>query len=279
MNLTINGISVTPSPGESLYDITRRLGFFNGKLSSDPLAAKIIGKTFTLNYIPLREKDVDIDRESMRRAIAASGGVVQLLGYKDALGKEVYKRTAQFIIFLAIKKCWPNAEAQMSFTVGSGLYIKVSGAEDFSVITLKEEIQRIVNEDIKLIRRRLKTDEAIDYFIATGEDDKARLLSYREYDYLDVYQYGEYIDYFYGEMAPSTGFLKVWDIMPMDEGFIFIFPDASDPDRVSRYRHMPNFMHVYSEGKRWGELMECETVADLNELVISGEIRELIRVF
>ena len=278
MDLIMNGISVAPRPGESLYEIAKRLGFFEGRLSKDPIAAKIIGKTFTLNYIPLRQKDIGDERESMRRAIAASGGVIQLLSYKDTLGKEVYKRTAQFIIFLAIKKCWPNAEAKMSFTVGSGLYIKVSGAEEFSVITLKEEIQRIVNEDIRLIRRRLRTDEAIDYFIATGEDDKARLLSYREYDYLDVYQYGDYIDYFYGEMAPSTGFLKVWDIMPMDEGFIFIFPDAEDPDRVSRYRHMPNFMHVYSEGKRWGELMECETVADLNELVCSGGIRELIRV-
>ena len=278
MDLIMNGISVAPRPGESLFEIAKRLGFFEGRLSKDPIAAKIIGKTFTLNYIPLRQKDIGDERESMRRAIAASGGVIQLLSYKDTLGKEVYKRTAQFIIFLAIKKCWPNAEAKMSFTVGSGLYIKVSGAEEFSVITLKEEIQRIVNEDIRLIRRRLRTDEAIDYFIATGEDDKARLLSYREYDYLDVYQYGDYIDYFYGEMAPSTGFLKVWDIMPMDEGFIFIFPDAEDPDRVSRYRHMPNFMHVYSEGKRWGELMECETVADLNELVCSGGIRELIRV-
>ena len=278
MKLTINGISVTPSPGESLYDITKRLGFFEGRLATDPIAAKIIGKTFTLNYIPLREKDVGEERESLRRAIAASGGEIKLLRYKDVLGNEVYKRTAQFIIFLAIKKCWPEAEAKMSFTVGSGLYIKVSGAEDFSVITLKEEIQRIVNEDIKLIRRRLRTDEAVDYFIATGEDDKARLLSYREYEHLDVYQYGDYIDYFYGEMAPSTGFLKVWDIMPMDEGFIFIFPDSIDPDRVARYRHMPNFMHVYSAGTRWGELMECETVADLNELVCSGEIRELIRV-
>ena len=237
MNLIINGISVTPNPDETLFEIAMRLGFFEGKLSTDPIAAKIKGKTFTLNYVPLRQKDIQLERESMRRAITASGGNVQLLRYSDALGKEVYKRTAQFIIFLAIKKCWPDAEAKMSFTVGQGLYIKVSGAEDFSVITLKEEIQRIVNEDIRLIRRRLKTDEAIDYFIATGEDDKARLLSYREYDYLDVYQYGEYIDYFYGEMAPSTGFLKVWDIMPMDEGFIFIFPDTEDPDRVSRYKH------------------------------------------
>ena len=278
MKLKINGISVTPMPDESLYEMTKRLGLFKGKLSTDPIAAMIIGKTFTLNYVPVRQKDVQTERDSMRRAIAASDGNITLLTYNDSLGRAVYKRTAQFIIFLAIKKCWPEARAKMSFTVSSGLYIKVSGAPDFSVITLKEEIQRIVSEDIKLVRRRLKTDEAIDYFIATGEDDKARLLSYREFDYIDIYQYGDYMDYFYGEMAPSTGFLKVWDIMPMDEGFIFIFPDSNDHDRVARYRHMPNFMSVYSEGKRWGELMECETVADLNELVSSGNIRELIRV-
>ncbi len=278
MKLTIDGRTVTALPDESLYDITKKMGFFTGKLSDDPVAAMIIGRTFTLNYIPLRQKDVNAERESARRAMAASNGNIKLLRYSDNLGREVYKRTAQFIIFLAIKQLWPDARARMSFTVGQGLYIKVTGAEDFSVTTLKEKIQSIVSEDIKLIRRRISTAEAIDYFIATGEDDKARLLSYREVSWIDLYQYRNYMDYFYGEMAPSTGFLKVWDIMPMEEGFIFIFPDNNDPDRVARYRHMPNFMNVYSEGKRWGELMECETVADLNELVSSGEIRELIRV-
>ena len=112
MDLIINGIKATPNPGESLFEITKRLGFFKGTLSTDPLAAKIAGKTFTLNYIPLRQKDVDVEGETTRRAVAASGGVVQLLSYKDALGKEVYKRTAQFIIFLAIKKCWPEAVLQ-----------------------------------------------------------------------------------------------------------------------------------------------------------------------
>lgn len=278
MKLTIDGRTVTALPDESLYDITKKMGFFTGKLSEDPIAAMIIGRTFTLNYIPLRQKDVNAERESARRAMAASNGNIKLLRYSDNLGRDVYKRTAQFIIFLAIKQLWPDARARMSFTVGSGLYIKVTGAEDFSVTTLKEKIQSIIDEDIRLIRRRVSTAEAIDYFIATGEDDKARLLSYREISWIDMYQYRNYMDYFYGEMAPSTGFLKVWDIMPMEEGFIFIFPDSNAPDRVARYRHMPNFMNVYSEGKRWGELMECETVADLNELVSSGKIRELIRV-
>ena len=100
MNLTINGISVEPRPDESLFEITKRIGFSGEKLSLQPIAAKIAGKIFTLNYVPLRKKDVDLVGESMRRAVAASDGIVQLLFYKDSLGKEVYKRTAQFIIFL-----------------------------------------------------------------------------------------------------------------------------------------------------------------------------------
>ena len=62
------------------------------------------------------------------------------------------------------------------------------------------------------------------------------------------------------------------------EGFIFIFPDIKNPDRVAEYHEMPNLFSVYKEGKNWGELMKCETVADLNELVENGGIRELIRV-
>jgi len=79
-------------------------------------------------------------------------------------------------------------------------------------------------------------------------------------------------------MAPSTAFLRVWDILEAPEGFTFVFPDSSNPDRVARFHESPNLFNVYVEGKKWGELMECETVADLNELVDSGKIRELIRV-
>ena len=97
MNLIIDGIKAQPIIGESLLDITKRLGLFKDSLSSDPIAAKIAGEVFTLNYIPLRQRDVFYERESMRKAMAASGGVVKLLRYGDPLGMDVYTKTAQFI--------------------------------------------------------------------------------------------------------------------------------------------------------------------------------------
>ena len=278
MKLYIDGIEVTALPGQSLYDIASGLGLFSGKLSSDPIVAKITGRVFTLNYIPVRQKDVLPDRESVRKAMAASVGVIRLLRYGDASARDAYRRTAQFVLFLAIGRLWPDAQAKMSCTLGQGMYIKVTGAEDFSADKLKDEVARIVAENIPLKRRRILTEDAIKYYNSIGKEDKARLLSYRKKTTLDVYENGSFSDYYYGEMTPSTGFLMTWDILPAPEGFIFLFPDVKNPDCVAEYREMPNLFSVYTEGKNWGELMECETVADLNELVETGRVRELIRV-
>lgn len=278
MKLTIDGVVISVAVGESLLDLAQRLFPFENKLSKDPIAAKLAGEVFTLNYVPLREKEAQSEPESIRKAMQASGGVVRLLRYADPAGRDAYRRTAQFVLFLALRRLYPQARAKMSCTVGAGLFVKVTGEPSFCVARLKEEVERIVQEDIPLVRRRISTAQAMEYYTRIGQTDKARLLAYRELETLDVYESGDFADYFYGEMAPSTRFLRVWDILPAQNGFLFIFPDPSDPDRVAPYREMPNFLQVYNEGKRWGELMECETVADLNELVDLGRVRELIRV-
>lgn len=278
MRLIIDDREVEVRADQSLLDIIREMGLVTGKLSTDPIAAKIAGDIFTLNYIPLREKDVRPDSERVREAIAASNGIVRLVRYTDPAGAEVYTRTAQFVLFLAIEQLWPDAEATMSFTVGSGLYVKVSGAEGFSAELLRERVDKIVEENIPLLRRRISTAEAIEYYQNNGQEDKARLLSYRPSATFDIYKHGDYADYFYGEVAPSTGYLRSYDILEAEDGFIFVFPQKKSPDRVSQYKEQPNLFAVCNEGKEWGELMECETVADLNELVDNGGIRELVRI-
>ena len=158
------------------------------------------------------------------------------------------------------------------------MYIQLSGTDDFSVDALKKRVRELVDEDIPLLRRRVSLSDAMEHYHANGQTDKARLLKWRNFDYFDEYCYGDFADYFYGEMVPYTGYLQVWDIREAEGGFLFVYPDAQNPDRVANFLESPNFFRVFSEGERWGELMECETVADLNDLTTSGKIRELIRV-
>ena len=278
MKLYIDNRPIEAKPGQSLRELIAQLNLECAALSMRPLAAKIAGEVFTLNYVPVREKDAGGERTSMRRAMAASGGRVHLLRYADGAGKDVYKRTSQFVMFLALRQLWPEATAKMTCKVGSGIFVNVIGAADFSAERLKERVRSIVEEDIPLIRRRVSLDEAVAHFEADGLDDKVRLLKWRSVDYFDEYAYGDFADYYYGEMMPSTGYLQNWDIRSAEGGFIFVYPDDHDPDRVADYHESPNFYNVFIEGERWCELMECETVADLNDLTTSGRIRELIRV-
>lgn len=278
MKLWIDGNEIIAAAGQSLLDLIKELGLDRSELSDRPIAAKIAGQVFNLNYIPVRQQDLQEERVTLRRAMAASEGQVHLLRYADPAGKDVYQRTVQFLLFLALRRLWPNARAKMNCTVGPALYIEVLNEPAFDAEQLKCQFKELVQENFPLIRRRISTTDAIAQYTKEGQDDKARLLRWRTHDTFDQYVHGDFADYFYGELAPASGYVSVWDIIPAERGFLFLYPDGVNPDTVDTYTEMPKFMAVHAEGERWCELMECETVADLNELVQNGKLRELIRV-
>ena len=278
MYLTIDGLKTEAQPGKSILDLLKDLGLEKDCLSQRPLAAKIAGEVFTLNYIPVRTSEENGDTAVMRRAMEASGGKIHLLRYRDSGGRKCYVRTAQFTMFLAFKQLWPRGIPKVSCTLGNSVYVSVENTEDFSASRLKEQVRFLIEKDIVPLRRRVSLETAIENYRASGQEDKAKLLSWRNVNYFDEYYCQGFSDYYYGEMMPSTGYLKVWDILPADGGFVWVYPDDRDPDRLSKVPSMPNFFSVFSEGERWCQLMECQTVADLNDLTTSGRIRELIRV-
>ena len=187
MKLCIDGRKMDVQTGMRLIDAVKQLGLDSDSLAKRPLAAKMAGEVFNLNYIPVRRQEAEPDRPSIRRAMAASGGIVHLLRYEDPTGREVYVRTAQFEIFLALRQLWPRARAKMNCTVGAGLYIEVQGAETFCADKLKERVGELVAQDIPLLRRRVSVQTAIEHFRADGQTDKARLLSWRQEPYFDEY--------------------------------------------------------------------------------------------
>ncbi len=276
MELRLDTHLITAEPGQSLLDMVKALGLDDPRLSGRPLAAKIAGEVFTLNYVPVRHKDME--NTNVRTAMADSGGQVRLLRYSDAAGRSTYIRTAQFVIFLALSRLWPDAKAKMHCTVSSGMYIEMEKQPDYSLAKLEAEIRRLVEADIPLLRTRSTTAEAIEYFKSHGKQDKARLLQWRQVEHFDTYAYGDFRDYYYGEMAPSTGYLTVWELLDAEGGFIFMLPDDNQPDRVSCYNDMPQFLSAFFEGQRWCELLDCEDVAELNAMTVSGGLRELVRV-
>ncbi len=283
MQIRINGIPADARPGESLREIVVRLGLDTESLKTRPIAADIAGEVFTLNYIPMRQREQGDNPTTfrMRKAIRKGGGEVKLIRYGESRGRAIYERTIIYIFFLAMRELFPMAHAKVNYAVGPSLDISVDVEPQFTpddMEAIRTKMRGIVEADYPLIRKRLDIDEAIERFEKDGQEDKVRLLKWRQFTYFDVYEHGDYADYFYGEMLPSTGYAKVFDLQFRPGGLFLLRPSDADADVATRYVYMPNLSKVFARSDKWGDLMHCRCVADLNDMVENGSVRELIRV-
>ena len=283
MQISIDGNPVEAKIGESLLDIVRRMGLDSADLSERPLAADLGGEVFTLNYVPCREQDrlpAAVGYRE-RRAIRHSKGIIKLIRYGENRGQRVYERTLLFVFLLAVRELFPDAHVKVNYAVGAGLYISMKKETPLTkseVDALRRKCREIVAADYVLERRRLDIDEAIAFFEKDKQTDKVRLLNYRQFTFFDIYQLGEYVDYFYGEMCPSTGYANVMNLQYEAPGLFLLRPAAKDVNKPSTYVKSPRLSSVFAESDRWAGLMHCSCVADLNDMVMNGTVRELIRV-
>lgn len=278
MQLFLDNIPVEVEGGEPLLRLIQRAGLDSDILAKKPLAAQIGGAVFTLNSDPVHRDEKGV---RLRRAVQDAGGRIKLLRYGDDLGKRVYERTLQYVLFMAMRRLWPGARVQAHYSLGAGVYMTVEkepALSEADIARLRVECQSIIDADLPLIRERMSIKEAIAFFQKEGQEDKVRLLKWRRFNYFDCYRQGDYLDYFYGEMAPSTGYVKVFGLQFLAPGLVMLMPDARDPQKAGCYDPSPKFAAVFAQSDEWGRLLNCANVADLNEMVETGAVRELVRV-
>ncbi len=265
MKLDIDGKVFETQERQSILVALKVLGYESDSLRDRPLAAKIGGEIFSLQYAPKTDCSI------------------HLLRYHEDLGRRVYERTLEFTMILCIRRLFPKAKVRVRYSLGPGLYMSVeNGAEVFNescVLQLEGEMRRLVRQALPLERKRIPIEEALAFYEADGQTDKANLLKWRKFNYFDVYQADGYMDYFYGEMTPDTSYVDIFRLkFVKDNELIMLLPRNDAPDVPSDYLMLPKLNRVLRQSDEWGMLMECATVNELNVRIKNGSIRELIRV-
>ena len=202
------------------------------------------------------------------------------LTYADEEGKRIYERSLQFIFLTAAHRLYPGERVRIRHSFVQGLYIDLPNVnvKPQIVARLKEEMRRIVAADMPIQRFTVSTGDAQDYFARTGQTDRLRILGYRKFGHFTLYRIDGLEDYFYGEMAPRTGLIDVFDLRAYGEGIILQMPDANDPTKPARFVDLPHLIHTYSEAANWHAILNCENAADLNDMIVNRRLREFIRV-
>ncbi|AEX86168.1 uridine kinase [Marinitoga piezophila KA3] len=197
-------------------------------------------------------------------------------------GMRIYRRALLFIIYIALKRKFKKSKLVVHHSIGSGLYFEIKGVKNSekNIEKLKAEMKKIIEEDLLFEKITLSKFDAIKYFDENDEKDKAILFKYRKKTTVKVYKCGEYINYFYEYMPPSTGYIELFDVIAYDKGFVLLHPNQSSPDKIPEFKPLPKLSATFIEYKKWLDILNIQNVGELNSLIAKGVNKsgELIRI-
>ncbi|MCC6501095.1 MAG: nucleoside kinase [Anaerolineales bacterium] len=197
-------------------------------------------------------------------------------------GTRIYRRSLTFLLEMVFADMYPQATLFIDHSVASGgYYCEVNGRKPLSeseLGVLKVLMQKIVKDDLPFTRKEVPLKEAMAYFLSRGEDDKVQLLKYRRKPYLTLYSLNERMDYHHGYMAPSTGYLKWFDLAPTGDGFTLLYPNRKNPNELLPMPEYPKLLATFLQYGGWLEKLGISNVGALNEAIESGRGGEIVLV-
>lgn len=204
----------------------------------------------------------------------------------DQPGIQTYHRSAIFLMMKAFYDIGGSENIEkvtVDFSLGKGFYIKPQGAITVTKELLdrvKSRMKEYADQKIPIMKRSVNTDDAIELFHKHGMYDKERLFRYRRVSRVNLYSIGGFEDYYYGYMVQNTGYIKYFDIISYDEGFMLMLPQKENPKEVPVFEaeKKQKLFQVMKESVKWGERLNVSHVGALNETIAAGNINELILI-
>lgn len=177
---------------------------------------------------------------------------------------------------------FPDGRLFIDHSVSSGgFYCEVAGRAALTsadLDSLKAEMKKQVLQDHHFERKEVPIQQAVEYFKQRGDTDKIRLFAHRRKDYLTMYILNGRMDYMHGYMVPSTGYLRWFDLRPVEGGFILQFPRRHAPTQLEPMGHYPKLISAFRQYGDWLETLDIGNVGALNDAIQFGRADELILV-
>lgn len=211
---------------------------------------------------------------------------VEYLDATDPSGMRVYIRSLCFVLSKAAQDIFPESKLFIEHPISGGFYCNFTrpkqglrGITPEDIVRIKERMQEIIGLDMPFRRNEVPTEEAIKIFRERGFMDKALLLETSDIVYSDYYTLGDTVDYYYGPLVPSAGYLKVFGLEPYGEnGMLLRIPDHHDPTKLLNMVPQPQTFNAYKEQVKWNVIMRLSNVGDVNKACKEGNATELIQV-
>lgn len=208
-------------------------------------------------------------------------GKLEFVTLDTADGMSVYRRSLTFIMIRAAREIFSKPRMYVRHSLSEGYYCEMDLGRPLDLEDLRKlegRMREIVNADEPFVRREVTVREALDIFEKDGQMDKVSVLKYRTEPTVNFYSLGKFTDYFYGCLAPSTGYIKCFSLRYYPPGFILQFPLHEDPSRIPEFKEQKKMAEVFREFVKWGQILGIASVGDIDDIIQRGEANETVRV-
>ena len=263
-NITVycknNNIEKEVKIGSSLLEIYKVVG---SPIKHRVLCARVNNRVHTLMYRCWQSKEITF------------------LDYSDNSGFRTYIRSLCFILAKAVNDLFPNKQFSMVHPVSNGYYCTFSDREKISeeaILALRKRMKEIIATDRQFVRHTVRTVDAVKLFRERDMEDKALLLETTGLTYASYHELDGYIDYFYGCLTPSAGFVELFDIVPFDVGLLLRVPQTDNPTELNPMVRQDKMFEEYRRFFDIQRTVGLNSVGDLNCAIREGRANEVVMV-
>ena len=246
--------------GSSLLDIYTAVG---APLRYRPMNAQVNNKTESLNFRCWQPKDIEF------------------IDYTQLSGLRTYVRSLCHIFSKAVYDIWPTAALNLEHPVSKGYYCVIHNGKNIDLETIekiKKRMWELIDADLPFLHKSVRTVDAAVLFRERGMNDKARLIETAGLPYTSYYELEGYINFFYGCLTPSTGYIQLFDLEPYMDGVLLRIPKQTDPMELQPVIKQDKMFEAYKEHLTLQRTVGLDNVGDLNLAIEKGRSQDIILV-
>ncbi|MBR6161342.1 MAG: nucleoside kinase [Bacteroidales bacterium] len=209
--------------------------------------------------------------------------VIEFFDYYSTYGHNMYVRSLYFLLCKTVHDLFPlKVKLHIKHSISGGRFCRLEQMDEpiteELVKRMKHHMMGLVERDIPFERVGMLTPDAIRTFQEYGLEDKYELFKDRDRIYTSVYKLENTVNYYYGFMVPSTGYLKMFGLEEYEDGILLKIPSSKNINVLPKTRRMPKLFSVYKENKQWAEELGIPHVSDLNRLIDDDKVQDMILV-
>ena len=211
-------------------------------------------------------------------------GEIELVTISQRPGMQTLERTALFVLmksFFDVMGRENIGKLKVEYSTGNGIFIRLLDGLNIDVsllLKVKERMKALICCHAKIEKKSLSTTEAMQHFHQYGMLDKERLFYFRRASTVNVYFIDGFEDYYYGYMAPDASYIKKFDIISYQDGFVLLLLSPRHPKVLTKFQPSEKVFQKLNESSRWAEKLGCANVAALNEEISRGNTTEMILI-